>query len=331
MCGYHLGAHHGLVTDEHLVSQTQDAIRRLNPTVYPLLVFTSNGSFLDPAEVSDNVRPVLLRMLRAAGFRFLVTETRPEFITPRRLDAMVDAFTPTSRTATGYHPISISLGLESSNDFVRQYCINKGTRLTDYLEAFDILRRHRIHYDCYVLLGKLFVTAKEDVEDCVETIKFAVDNGADCVFVMVTNMVSYSLTSYLYGRGRYVLPSLWRAVELLERLPDQYRRAVQVKGVSHAPTPPRNYARTCDSCTEYVKGCLNFWNQTGEFEHIRSITECTCRDEFRSKEWAYTPSEALEQRVLAEYGRLAAELHVDPALIPSLSSMRRTARMGGGQ
>ena len=315
MCGYHIGANRNTVTDRHLIAQTEDAIRRLNPAVYPSLVFTSNGSFLDPAEVSDEVRPLILRMLRDAGFKFLTIETRPEYITPTRLRAMLKAFSPDTEERPGPHPISVSFGLESSDDFVQQFCINKGRRREDYLAAFDLLQEQGFPFDCYVLLGKPFMTAREDVEDAVRTIKFAVDHGAGYVFVMVTNLVDYSLTGYLTKRGRYELPSLWRVVELLEQLPPSYRNLVQIKGISHAPVSPRYYARTCDLCTEHVKGAINFWNQTGEFEHIRTIYACSCRDDFHQGEWALQPGQSLAQRIISEYQSLANELGVDPSLI----------------
>jgi radical SAM enzyme (TIGR01210 family) len=315
MCGYHLGANRDPVTDEHLLAQTEDAIRRLNPNVYPALVFTSNGSFLDRAEVSDEVRPKLLERLREAGFRFLVVETRPEYITPERLRDMGRAFSPGDHA--GRLPISVSFGLESVNDFIQQYCINKGRRREDYVEAFDLLRAECFSYDCYVLLGKPFLTAQEDVADAIETIRFAVDHGSEYCFVMVTNLVDYGLTGYLHDRGRYRLPSLWRAVKLLEQLPDRYRRAVQIKGISHAPVPPLRYARSCELCTEHVKGSINFWNQTGEFEHIRAIHPCGCRDQFRRDEWGQVDRLPVPERVLHEYQRLAAELGVDPQELPS--------------
>lgn len=330
MCGYHLGANRGPVTDRHLIAQTEDAIRRLNPAVYPALVFTSNGSFLDRAEVSDEVRPLMLQMLREAGFRFLIIETRPEYITPERLHTMVSAFSPDTAESPGPHPISVSFGLESSDDFVQQYCINKGRRREDYLAAFDLLRSQGFPFDCYVLLGKPFMTAQEDVEDAERTIRFAVDHGSGYIFVMVTNLMDYSLTSYLTERGRYTLPSLWRAVELLERLPPEYRRLVQIKGISHAPVPPRHYARTCDLCTEHVKGAINFWNQTGEFEHIRTIYSCACRDKFRQEEWAVQVGRSLPQRIMSEYQILAHELDIDPCLIQEVGLYALAAVEGWG-
>ncbi len=316
MCGYHLGANRQQVTDEMLVAQTEDAIARLNPQVYPSLVFTSNGSFFDRAEVSDEVRPLLARKLHDAGFQYLVVESRPEYLTSERLRALAKAFSPDGPVSTGRFPLSVSFGLESANDFVQRYCINKGRRRADYRAAFDLLRQEGYAYDCYVLLGKPFMTAREDVADAINTIRFAVDHGADYVFVMVTNMVDYGLTSYLHERGRYQLPSLWRAVELLERLPDRYRRHVQVKGISHAPVSPRYYARTCELCTEHVKGAINFWNQTGEVEHIRSIHRCACRQKFAEGEWSERSPQTLVQRVLNEYHVLAEELDIDRSLLP---------------
>lgn len=327
MCGYHLGANRDPVTDEHLVSQTRDAISRLNPKIYPSLVFTSNGSFLDDAEISDQVRPVLLGMLKDAGFKFVTIETRPEYITTKRLSDLRDAFspeTPLTRSA----PISVSFGLESCDDFVQQFCVNKGRRREDYVKAFDLLRKNGFPFDCYVLLGKPFMTAEEDIDDAVKTIEFAIDQGAGYVFVMVTNMVDYSLTGYLAEKGRYRLPSLWRAIELLERLPDQYRRLVQIKGISHAPVSPLRYARTCDVCTEHVKGAINFWNQTADYEHIRSIYQCTCRSDFSKEELAEAHAEMLPERIMQEYQRLASELDIDPALIP-VTDMQRLAQQEG--
>ncbi len=91
MCGYHLGStgRHPTSTED-LLEQTRWAIRRVDPGLYHTLVFTSNGSFLDPDEVPDVLRPTLLRMLYDAGFRFVVVETRPRFVTNERLDNIND-------------------------------------------------------------------------------------------------------------------------------------------------------------------------------------------------------------------------------------------------
>ena len=316
MCGYHLGAASHDVTGQDLVVQTQNIIHRLSSQKYPSLVFTSNGSFLDDGEVPDSIRPVLIRMLKDAGFRFMVTETRPEYISEGRLSAMADSFCPEIKQTEKRYPISISMGLESADDTVLKYCINKGTQKKDYEKAFALLNQMRFYFDCYVLLGKPFLTAREDIEDAIDTIRFAVDHGAEYVFVMVTNLTKYSLISYLHSKGRYQLPSLWRAITLLENLPERYRKAVLIKGINHAPVPPLSYAVTCNICTDMVRSCINFWNMTGDMEHLRSLPACSCRSIFLREELSKEGNPLpMSLRLTTEYRKLAKELDVPPRLL----------------
>ncbi|MBF0347105.1 MAG: hypothetical protein HQL81_05505 [Magnetococcales bacterium] len=329
MCGYHLGSSGAHSTrDEDLLEQTRWAIRQLDPALHHTLVFTSNGSFLDPSEVSDTVRPELMRMLYDAGFRFIVVETRPVFVTPARLEALIGVV-PDGVRATEGHPFSISFGIESASDFILAACINKGVRIAELAGKAALIRDRNIPIDGYVLLGKPFLSAREDVDDALETIRWASELGTDYLFVMMTNRVAGSLTNHLFARSCQALPSLWRAVHLLEMLPAPLRRLVQIKGISHAPYPPMEYASTCPSCHDRVVQGLNFWNQTGDFEHIRALPVCICRKRFEAGEWAECPNRPLPHRIHEHYLRLAADLGLDPDAVPSrttLNAMWREAR-----
>jgi len=308
MCGYYQGAGYLPPSNRQLVAQTKGVIGRLDPQTYPAIVFTSNGSFLDPAEVSDNMRPVLLGMLREAGFQFVVVESRLEYITPTRLQAMVHAFCPDTLNGKQKHRVSVSVGLESSNDLILHHCINKGHVRQDYVKTFELLRREGFSFDCYVLLGKPFLTAEEDISDAVETIRFAVEQGAEYVFVMVLNLMRGTLTAHMAEHGYYELPSLWRAVQLLEDLPHDLRRYVQVKAFERAPVSPDAFATTCTKCKSAVKSGLNFWNQTGDFQHIKDLPRCECRKRFVAHELERKNDEALDDRVGKILQAMAHEL-----------------------
>ncbi|MEW6218932.1 MAG: hypothetical protein AB1634_05270 [Thermodesulfobacteriota bacterium] len=316
MCGYHLASTPG-PRPMDLMGQTERAIRRLDPRTYPALVFTSNGSFLDPAEVPDDTRPLLISRLRSAGFRFVTVESRAEYVTAERLAGLRAAFEADGAQAS--RGVSVSIGLESSDSEILRWCVNKGLEPQQASAAFEILGAQRVPFDCYVLLGKPFLSAREDVADALQTIRFAIDRGASYVFVMVMNLMPLSLTEYLQKRGRYHLPSLWRAVELLEALPADHRALVQVKGFSRAPVPPLAFATTCPRCEETVKSALNLWNQTADIEHLRALPGCLCRAAFLAGEWAETGSRPLRDRVREECDRLATELAVPP---PSPEPMR---------
>lgn len=321
MCGYHLGSTgHHLVTVENLLEQTRWTIRRVDTRIYHTLVFTSNGSFLDPTEVPDFLRPQLLKMLYDAGFRFVVVETRPEFVTFERLDA-IQAVVPSRDQKHGMQPLSISFGIESCSDFILSTCINKGMRTRDLARCAQLICGKGFFFDGYVLLGKPFLSAREDVEDALETIRWASELGADYLFVMVTNRVPHSLTDHLIVRYRQSLPSLWRAVRLLEMLPLRLRKLVQVKGISHAPYPPMEYATTCPKCRHHVVQGINFWNQTGDFEHIRELPDCSCKKRFETEEWTQCPDSPLPNRVYNHYSDLADDFGLSRSKVPSLATL----------
>jgi len=307
MCGYHLGALHRRPSDLELLVQTEDAIRRLDPRIYPAILFTSNGSFLDPVEIPDPLRPRLCRRLRDAGFRFLVTETRAEFVTPERVEAMADAFAPDAAPAR--RPLSFSFGFESADDHIRAHAVNKGVTTAELERAWRVVLDAGCSIDAYVLLGKPFLTAQEDVADAICAIRHAVDRGVGYVFVMVANRTRFSLIDHLMGQGRYRLPSLWRAFELFNGLPREYWDHVQVKAFSHAPVEPETYAGTCPRCSDSVKSALNHWNQTGDSQHLFRVPDCDCRATFRRDEWSVTADD-LDSRLRREWCLLVQELNL---------------------
>ncbi|MBF0436738.1 MAG: hypothetical protein HQL77_15385 [Magnetococcales bacterium] len=321
MCGYHLGsAKQQVVGVDDLLTQTRWVIRRLDPNIYHTLVFTSNGSFLDPDEVPDTVRPELMKMLYEAGFRFVVMESRPGFITPARLDALITTV-PYGMRKTGKIPFSISFGIESASDFILTTCINKGVCVSELADGAAIIQERSITIDGYVLLGKPFLTAQEDCDDALRTIRWASELGANYLFVMVTNRVAGSLANHLIARRHHSLPSLWRAVRLLEMLPASLRRLVQIKGISHAPYPPIEYATTCQGCHDRIVRGLNFWNQTGDFAHIQELPFCACRERFETDEWANRPDLSLPCRIHKHYLRLASDLDLNPSIVPPLTML----------
>lgn len=308
MCGFYHGATRKPATDKELIQQTQKAISRLDPKLYPVLVFTSNGSFFDPLEVSDHIRPILIDKLFSSGYKFIVTETRPDFLTKDRLEEISLLLHDKKSRIDQKIPFSISFGLESVNELILNFCINKGQAVSKYLSSLRLIQQFDFSFDCYILLGKTFLSAVEDVQDSITAIKFAVDNGADYVFVMVTNLMPGTLNAYLEQKGRYKLPSLWRAVTLLKSLPPSYRKHVLVKGIRHAPIQPIRYATTCPKCENVVRSKIDFWNLTGDFNHILDIPHCSCQDIFNTDEWqedSYRPP--LTEILLNQYSLLAED------------------------
>lgn len=268
MCGYQLAtSQNKRPTRENLINQTRYTIRKLSPETYPLITFNAAGNFLNPKEISDSLRPVLLGMLKKAGFKEFNFECRPEFLlNEERVSQLKDYF----------DIVSVGIGLESSDDFIRNDCLNKGTRIETYLKAARILKRHVIEYDAYIQLGKPFLTAREDVEDAVKTAEFAFENGFTNVILMLCNIQPHTLTHWLWKRNMYEPPMLWASIEVVKRLPRKHRSSVFIKGFNRAEPIPLQFPSNCGKCNMEVADRLVHWNLTGDIEHLDNMPDCEC-------------------------------------------------------
>ena len=122
MCGYQLAASlNKKPTEKNIINQTKFAIKRCPSDSYPLITFNSAGSLLDSNEVSDKLRLKILKILKYAGYKEFNFECRPEFLLNEERVRELKKF---------FDIVSVGIGLESSDDFIRKELINKGTQLS---------------------------------------------------------------------------------------------------------------------------------------------------------------------------------------------------------
>lgn len=288
-CGYQLVACLDRnPTEESIIKQLEYTIEHVPAKYYPLITFNSAGSFLDPNEINDKLRDKLLKMLKQAGYKEFNFECRPEFLlNEERLKQLKKYF----------DIVSVGIGLESSDDLIRNECMHKGTQLSTYLMALEMCKKHGIDADVYVQLGKPFLTAREDIEDAVKTITFALEKGFTRAFLMLCNIQPFTLTNYLWEKGKYSPPMLWAGVEVLKRLPPKFRHQVYVEGFRRAVPMPKNFSRNCDKCNALVADRLSHWNLTGDWNHIEAMPKCECFYQFE-KELTKVNEKPIKDRIL---------------------------------
>lgn len=306
MCNYELLAAHTVsITGSHLISQIEAAIRKLEPlSVLPYMLVTSGGSFMDPHEVPDDVRLAIGERLRDAGLQRVSFESEPKFLTDQRLEAFRNVFSG---------KLSVGIGLESHNDFIRNVVLNKALRTTQFEHTVQKLRKYGHSYYTYVLFGKPFLTPDEDIQDTVDTILYASRLGAHMAVVEVTNIQPYTLTHYLWEKHRYQPPNLWGAVEVLRRLPAHVVRSVSIKNIDAdtGETRPLAVATTCKNCAQNVVTTIEEWNYTRNIRVIEELlrSPCSCYAEWRQS-MRTIAAEPIEMRVTRQYQMVAEELGV---------------------
>lgn len=261
MCGYINDAVRDDVSQEDLLFQFKEVLEHYSHEKV-VKIFTS-GSFLDEGEVPIAVRSQILNELGKTADKIII-ESRPEFITDEGLESLDKS-----------ENIEIALGLESANDFVGKYSINKGFIFQDYANACEIAKRNSIPVKTYLLIKPPFLSEKCAIEDAIESAKKASKYSSEISFNSV-NVQRFTLVEKLWKNGEYRPPWLWSVVEVLRHT----SKLLNVRVVS-SPTGggKRRGAHNCGNCDdEFLNKIDDFSLMQEQDPEIWDELECDCKE-----------------------------------------------------
>lgn len=202
MCGYFNDVS-SKVQPENLFRQIDGMASSLDGSKV-LKVFTS-GSFLDPVEVPLEVRDYFYSSIEGKVEKVLV-ESRTEYITEKNLGGL-----------SGYNvPTRIAIGLESADDYIMKYSVNKGSSFRKFMDSVSALRRMNIELRTYLLLKPPFISERSAIEDILKSIK-AVAPYSEDISVNPMNIQRNTMVEKLWKAGLYRPPRLWSLAEILLR------------------------------------------------------------------------------------------------------------------
>ena len=253
----------------HLKAQLAWVLREHPRDEYRIVKIFTSGSFFDPKEV-----PPIFRKEVASAFRgkLVIAETRPEYVTK-------DAFTPFIEEiddGSWKMPLYCAIGLETSNDLIREKCINKGFCFGDFTAAATIAHAAGAGVKAYLLLKPLFLTEREAVDDMKTTIRDTT-TYADLISMNPCTVQRNTELEYYWKRGAYRPPYLWSVLTLLK------------ESVVHMTCDPlgggqKRGPHNCGICDyELVKGIRDY-SLNADRDLIGALLETTCDCK---KEWEF--------------------------------------------
>ena len=214
MCGYFNDCSPDIDQD-NLYSQFESALEkhskkleeiRENNSDLLLKIFTS-GSFFDDEEVIPEIRKKILeKAAEIDTVREILVETRPDFVSE---DKLIKA-----KTHLGEKQLELGIGMESSNKFVREVLINKGFSMQKIKQAVKIAHGCGVKIKIYLLLKPPFLSEKIAIRDAVNSIKKAVEIGADTISLNPVNIQRYTITDRLYYKKKYRTPWIYSVIEV---------------------------------------------------------------------------------------------------------------------
>jgi radical SAM enzyme (TIGR01210 family) len=267
MCGYFNDSMFIDVSEKDLRSQFEKAMQNYKDEKIVKL-FTS-GSFLDPHEIPVSAQHEILNILTERAEKISV-ESRPDYVTEKRLTAI--------QKIVALKEFEIGIGLETSNNLVREKTINKGFTFHEYKKATRLLKKHKMNVKTYVLMKPPFLTEKESLDDCIQTTK-DIALYTDLVSLNPTNVQRHTVVEYLWKRNQYRPPWLWSIVEFLQQsknITDAFVKCDVVGGGS------LRGAHNCGSCDNNVLNAIEEFSLTQKQSAFLGVT-CDCKEKWRDQ------------------------------------------------
>ncbi len=261
MCGYFNDSRWDTVSDEHLLTQFEKAMEGYNNEPF-VKIFTS-GSFLDDDEISSSVQQQILQRLFETAEKVSV-ESRPEFVTPKKLSSI--------KKIAGNKTFEVGIGLETAHDDIRECAINKGFTFADYKKAATLLHKHGFLCKTYVLIKPPFLTEKEAINDCIETVQ-KITPYADTISFNPTNVQRRTVVEYLWKRKQYRPAWLWSVMEILAKSTQITKAHLKCDVAGGGSIRGAHNCKTCDRNILDHIAAFSLSNDAKEFADL----DCSCK------------------------------------------------------
>lgn len=204
MCGYIQDSTIEKIDQIHIINQIDYAFREnineisSDEADFILKIFNS-GSFFDDDEISEEVREYLYKKIaNIPKIKEVVLESRVDYITNNKLKKMKEVL-------KNKH-VEVAIGLETTNDYIRNKYINKGLSFKDFLNAVQLCKENNVGIRAYLLFKPPFLNEQTAIEDCVNSIHTLAKLKIDTISINPLNIQKDSLVEYLYYQNRYRPP-----------------------------------------------------------------------------------------------------------------------------
>ena len=267
MCGHFVGTTRGrMVTVQEYSAQFQDIISKIDFTDIPMICVYNAGSFLNNEEISPDARRFIYKTINSMeDIKYVIFESRPEHINENKIREM-RKFIPDKR-------IEIGIGLESSDPYVRDICLNKGLDVDILKQSLAIMKKYDIKCLGYVLLKPPFMNERLAIEDSVRSIKWAVELGFDVVSLEPVSVQRNTLIDLLYRMGEFRPPWIWSVMSVV--MSAHGLCPLRIGGFEFFPRPDV-YTHNCPVCDEKCVNAIEEYNATGDVQVISDVFNAGC-------------------------------------------------------
>lgn len=280
------------VNDKNLVTQFKAEIGKhdfIKEDIREIAIFVS-GSFLCENEISINAQNEILKLTaKIKTLDKVMVEGRAIYVDKNRILQM--------KKILGKIKLEIGLGLESSNDFIRNVVINKGLSKTIFEKAVRIIGECKVSLLVYVLIKPPFITEREAIKDSIKTARYVFKlaqkyNIPIKVDLEPVHIKPATIVNDLYEKNEYSSPWLWSVIEVLKKISKhKYSQILLSTEGYEMYQKPKN----CPACQDKVVEAINKYNIKNDLSVFDGL-DCKCKNKWK-KEITKLPKCNLRKRV----------------------------------
>jgi radical SAM enzyme (TIGR01210 family) len=236
VCGFSVGSGFSVSADD-LIEQAKTAIKCDYFKTHPgrgeinTVEILSDGSWYSDMEVPKRARRGILRAIIGKGISRIVVESRPEYITRKKIKDDLSAI------GSGVC-LTIGVGIETADDFVNSFCINKGYSFRELKKVAECVGEFspKVTLLAYNLFKPPFLTDQEAIKDSLSLLdrlnNLSGEFGIE-IEIKIEPMVvaKHTVAEWLYNKEGYSAPSYWSVAELVASIIEKrYKISIRVGG-----------------------------------------------------------------------------------------------------
>lgn len=239
--------HSAIISD---VFQSMQKLAKYNP---PVVCLYTSGSFLDDAELPSHTRNSILSQIASFPWvRTVIIESLPRYVKEDTLKEVLSIL--------NCHSLSIGMGLDSSNDFIRQFCLQRHMSIQQYADAVNTCLRLGVETIAYIVHQPPLLSQWEAIVDTTASIADAFRLGFNYVSVEPTALQAGTLQNLLLEYGFYKAPTLWSVVRVMQEYANNYGTSanfekIRLGGQVFTPIPQKTLAG-CHDCLSQARSQL---------------------------------------------------------------------------
>ena len=250
MCSYIAESPLEKISSSQLVDIFKTQIERHDIPPKTLVKIFVSGSFLNEEEIPSKARDEILKILNLQDdVEEVVVESRPEYVTEEVI-----------RKCCSLIPdkiFEVSMGLESSSDYIKEYKINKGFSNKDFQRAVNVVKDLKSEFNvtskAYLFIKPILTSEKEAIDDAVASAQYAEDAGVDRISFCPATIHKGTLMEVLWRRGSYQPPWIWSVLEIIKRV----RCSVKIPVIMDtAGFGTRRGPYNCKKCNKKLKNMI---------------------------------------------------------------------------